>query len=85
MDHPLTVTLSKEQATSHHLQPFLDTHAHLTALHEGDLAFAHRYPKGAINGIHGGPTPSFAADLPAAGKNGGCSCSSGPLGRSPER
>ena len=27
--------------------PYLDTYAHLTAFHEGDLAFAHLHPHGA--------------------------------------
>jgi hypothetical protein len=67
MDHPLTVTVSKNGIPVTDLQPYLDTYAHLTALHEGDLAFAHLHPKGTVNGDHGGPTLSFAADLPSAG------------------
>lgn len=50
MDHPLTVTLSNNRQPVTDLQPYLDSYAYLTALHEGDLAFAHRHPKGAING-----------------------------------
>jgi hypothetical protein len=67
MDNPLTVTVSKNGTPVTDLQPYLDTYAHLTALHEGDLAFAHLHPQGAVNGDHGGPTLSFAADLPTAG------------------
>ena len=67
MDQPLTVTVSKNGTPVTDLQPYLDTYAHLTALHEGDLAFAHLHPQGAVNGDHGGPTLSFAADLPSAG------------------
>jgi hypothetical protein len=67
MDHPLTVTVSKNGIPVTDLQPYLDTYAHLTALHEGDLAFAHLHPQGTVNGDHGGPTLSFAADLPSAG------------------
>jgi hypothetical protein len=67
MDHPLTVTVSKNGTPATDLQPYLDTYAHLTALHEGDLAFAHLHPQGTVNGDHGGPTLSFAADLPSAG------------------
>ena len=67
MDNPLTVTVSKNGTPVTDLQPYLDTYAHLTALHEGDLAFTHLHPRGAVNGDHGGPTLSFAADLPTAG------------------
>jgi hypothetical protein len=67
MDNPLTVTVSKNGTPVTDLQPYLDTYAHLTALHEGDLASAHLHPQGAVNGDRGGPTLSFAADLPTAG------------------
>jgi hypothetical protein len=67
VDHPLTVAVSEGGQPVTDLQPYLDTYAHLTALHEGDLAFAHLHPQGTVNGDHGGPTLSFAADLPAAG------------------
>lgn len=67
MEHPLTVTVAKGGTPVTDLQPYLDTYAHLTALHEGDLAFAHLHPQGTVHGDHGGPTLSFAADLPTAG------------------
>ena len=41
------------------LQPYLSTYAHLTAFHDGDLAFAHLHPEGAVSGEHGGPTLAF--------------------------
>ena len=67
MDQPLTVSVSKGGHPVTDLQPYLDTYAHLTAVHEGDLAFTHLHPQGLVNGDHGGPTLSFAADLPMAG------------------
>jgi len=45
MDHPLTITVDKNGQPVTDLQPYLDTYAHLTALHEGDLAFAHLHPR----------------------------------------
>jgi hypothetical protein len=63
----LTVTVSKDGKPVTDLQPYLDTYAHLTAFHDGDLAFAHLHPEGAVSGDHGGPTLSFYAELPKAG------------------
>ena len=67
---PLTVTISHSHdgAPVTDLQPYLDTYAHVTAIHQGDLAFAHLHPLGAINGDHGGPTLSFHTLLPEPGK-----------------
>jgi hypothetical protein len=67
MEGELTVTVSKDGQPVTDLQPYLDTYAHLTAFHEGDLAFAHLHPKGTVNGDHGGPALSFAAMLPRSG------------------
>jgi hypothetical protein len=67
MTHPLTVTVSKHGQPVTDLQPYLDTYAHLTAFHEGDLAFAHLHPHGTINGDRAGPTLSFDAMLPEPG------------------
>lgn len=67
MSHELTVTVSKDGRPVTDLQPYLDTYAHLTAFHDGDLAFAHLHPHGQVNGDHGGPTLSFEAALPEPG------------------
>jgi len=67
MQHELTVTVSKDGQPVTDLQPYLDTYAHLTAFHDGDLAFAHLHPQGAVNGDHGGPALSFEAKLPKSG------------------
>lgn len=67
MAHTLTATVSKNGQPVTDLQPYLDTYAHLTAFHEGDLAFAHLHPQGRTQGDHGGPTLSFDAKLPTPG------------------
>lgn len=67
MTHMLTVTVSRNGIPVTDLQPYLDTYAHLTALHQTDLAFAHLHPQGTVAGDHGGPTLTFAAMLPRAG------------------
>ncbi|MGH3671707.1 MAG: hypothetical protein ACRDSH_13900 [Pseudonocardiaceae bacterium] len=64
----LTVTVTKAGQPVTDLQPYLDTYAHLTAFHEGDLAFAHLHPTGAVNGDHGGPQLSFHATVPEPGR-----------------
>lgn len=63
----LTVAVAKDGKPVTDLQPYLDTYAHLTAFHDGDLAFAHLHPQGSVNGDHGGPTLSFHAELPKPG------------------
>ena len=67
MTHTLTVTVSRDGTPATDLQPYLDTYAHLTAFHDGDLAFAHLHPQGHADGDHGGPTLTFAAMLPRPG------------------
>ncbi|WP_322779352.1 hypothetical protein [Frankia sp. Cas4] len=65
--HTLTVTVSKEGTPVTDLQPYLDTYAHLSAFHEGDLAFAHLHPVGATSAAGGGPVLSFEAMMAKAG------------------
>ncbi len=67
MTHPVTVAVSRDGQPVADLQPYLDTYAHLTAFHDGDLAFAHLHPQGHADGDHGGPTITFAAMLPRTG------------------
>ncbi|HEY1620877.1 MAG TPA: hypothetical protein VGG25_24855 [Streptosporangiaceae bacterium] len=64
---PLTVTVTRNGKPVTDLQPYLGTYAHLTAFHQGDLAFAHLHPLGAVNGDHGGPALHFDAVLPEPG------------------
>jgi hypothetical protein len=63
----LTVTITEHGKPVTNLQPYLDTYAHLTAFHEGDLAFAHLHPETTVSGNHGGPTLPFHAELPLSG------------------
>jgi hypothetical protein len=67
MSHTLTLTVSKGGTPVTDLQPYLDTYAHLSAFHQGDLAFAHLHPQGMVNGDHGGPSLTFEAMFPKAG------------------
>ncbi|MET7740330.1 hypothetical protein [Streptomyces sp. NPDC005385] len=67
MEHPMTVTVTKDGKPVTDLQPYLDTYAHLTAFHEGDTAFAHLHPTTKVDGDHGGPELSFNAELPTSG------------------
>jgi hypothetical protein len=39
----------------------------VTAVHAGDLAFAHLRPEGTVSGDHGGPTLTVHARLPEPG------------------
>jgi hypothetical protein len=41
---PPTISVSRDGQPVTDLQPYLDTYAHLTAIHQGDLAFAHLHP-----------------------------------------
>ncbi len=66
-EQALTVAVSKDGRPVTDLQPYLDTYAHLTAFHDGDLAFAHLHPHTTVNGDHGGPSLPFDAMLPQAG------------------
>jgi len=67
MEHTLRATITKNGAPVTDLQPYLDTYAHLTAFHQGDMAFAHLHPQGTVNGDHGGPTLTFDAAMAASG------------------
>jgi len=68
MSHPLTITVSRNGTPVTDLEPYLDTYAHLTAFHEGDLGFAHLHPTGMVHGNHGGPALSFEAAPPRSGR-----------------
>jgi hypothetical protein len=55
----LTLTVTKDGKPVTDLQPYLESYAHVSAVHAGDLAFAHLHPDGEVNGDHGGPTLSL--------------------------
>jgi len=65
---PLRITISKDGRPVTDLEPYLDTYAHVTAIHAGDLAFAHLHPSGRASGGGGGPRLTVEADLPEAGR-----------------
>ena len=63
----LALTFSKSGKPVTDLQPYLDTYAHVTAIREHDLAFAHLHPGGTAHGDHGGPALTFHAEFPETG------------------
>jgi hypothetical protein len=63
----LTLDFSRDGQPVSDLQPYLDTYAHVTAIHAGTLAFAHLHPNNPVNGDHGGPTLSIESAFSAAG------------------
>ncbi|MEU7302358.1 hypothetical protein [Streptomyces sp. NPDC007206] len=67
MAHQLTATVTRNGRPVTDLQPYLGTYAHLTAFHQGDLAFAHLHPETEADGGHGGPTLSFHAEFAQSG------------------
>jgi hypothetical protein len=67
MASPLTLTITRNGRPVTNLQPYLGTYAHLTAFHQGDLAFAHLHPETKVDGDHGGPTLPFHAELSRSG------------------
>ena len=64
---PLSITLTRDGKPVTDLQPYLGTYAHVTAIHSGDLAFAHLHPSESVHGGHGGPSLIVNADLPEGG------------------
>ncbi|AKC40855.1 putative secreted protein [Mycolicibacterium phlei] len=66
----LTMTVTREGQPVTTLQPYLGAFGHLVALRDGDLAFLHVHPEGAepMANQHGGPSISFMAQAPTAGR-----------------
>lgn len=67
MAYPMTVHVTRNGQPVTDLQPYLDTYAHLSAFHAGDLAFAHLHPSGMVHGDHGGPDLLFTAEFGESG------------------
>ena len=68
MPHTLTITISKNGKPVTDLQPYLETYAHLTAIHARDLAFAHLHPEGgAAMTDTGGPALTVQTMMPEGG------------------
>lgn len=64
----LEVTRDGEAVTT--MQPYLGAFGHLVALRDGDLAYLHVHPEGAVpqEGERSGPTVRFAAEAPTPGR-----------------
>ena len=68
MSHALTLHVTQNGQPVTTLQPYLETYAHLSAFHAGDLAFAHLHPQGGIATTdNGGPDLTFEADFAESG------------------
>jgi hypothetical protein len=68
MAHSLKISVSKGGQPVTDLQPYLETYAHLTAIHQDDLAFAHLHPQGAAAMTdNGGPELTFQTVMPEGG------------------
>lgn len=66
----VTATVSRNGSPVTTLQPYLGAFGHLVALRDGDLAYLHVHPEGdePKPGQDGGPTVSFVAEAPTAGR-----------------
>ncbi|WP_194917052.1 hypothetical protein [Catenulispora rubra] len=68
MAMPLKVSVSQDGKPVTDLEPYLETYAHLSGFHAGDLAMAHLHPQGGVATTPtGGPDLTFEATLPKAG------------------
>lgn len=63
----LTVEITKDGRPPLDLQPYLDVYAHLTAFHQGDLAFAQPYSTGMVVVDGKRPVLTYDVTLPAPG------------------
>lgn len=63
----LALTITRDGKPVTDLEPYLESYAHVTALHAGDLAFAHLHPHGKAAAGPGGPKLELAATLPKPG------------------
>lgn len=63
----LGVSFTKAGKPVTDLQPYLDTYAHITAFHTGDLAFTHLHPTNKVTLIGGGPDLNFMVEVPEPG------------------
>ena len=63
----LTLTVAKDGRPVTDLQPYLAAYGHLVALRDGDLAYLHVHPDGAIDdpSTMPGPSITFYADVPS--------------------
>ncbi len=64
----LTLDIARDGRPVTDLQPYLGAYGHLVALREGDLAYLHVHPDGALDDPETRPGPDipFSADVPSA-------------------
>jgi hypothetical protein len=68
MTSALTLHVTQNSQPVTDLQPYLQTYAHLSAFHAGNLAFAHLHPQGgAAMADNGGPDLTFEAAFTESG------------------
>ena len=66
---PVKFTITRNGLPVDDLEPFLGAFGHLIALREGDLAYLHVHPPEAAKaGSRGGPSVTFTAQFPTAGR-----------------
>ncbi|GAA1013292.1 hypothetical protein GCM10009551_099840 [Nocardiopsis tropica] len=63
----LSIAISRNGSPETALQPYLQSFAHVTAIHEGDLALSHLHPVGGPATGTGGPTVEVDAMFGASG------------------
>lgn len=69
MAMPLKLSIAKDGKPVTNLEPYLETYAHLSGFHAGDLAMAHLHPQGGVATTPtGGPDLTFEATLPKPGQ-----------------
>jgi hypothetical protein len=68
VDSSVTFQITEAGKPVADLEQYLDSYAHLTALHVGDAAYQHVHPaRTATTGQKGGPALPFSVDLPEKG------------------
>jgi hypothetical protein len=61
----LTIEVQQDGKAVTNLEPYLASYAHVTAVHEGDMQFAHLHPMGEAKASGGGPRLTFHATFPS--------------------
>lgn len=63
----LTIDVEKGSKPATNLEPYLAAYAHVTAVHQGDMEFAHLHPMSEATSSGGGPRLAFHANFPSTG------------------
>ena len=67
-DADVTLTVERDGQPVTDLQPYLGAYGHLVALRDGDLAYLHVHPEHSAGDGSAGPSISFVAEVPSAGR-----------------